>query len=195
MEAKAQMIQEQPKRPMSVDPRKFNLWLFMATVVMLFGAYLSAILVAKAEAGWAEYQLPDSLWFTSGIIVLSSIFLQLAYRSAKKDNLSTLKIYMSITMGLGLLFLAGQYYAWTELVAMKVYFSGDNLAGSFFYVISGLHGVHLIGGIVYLIIVFVNTFQAKVHSKNLNRMEMCATYWHFLGGLWLILFIFLFVNI
>jgi cytochrome c oxidase subunit 3 len=119
-----------------------------------------------------------------------------AYISAKRDNLQMLKIAMFITTLLGIGFLVGQWYSWVALVDMKVFFAGSysNPSGSFLYVITGLHAFHLITGIVFLAIILGASFQYKIHSKSMVRMEMCATYWHFLDILWLYLFAFLLIN-
>ncbi|MEQ9164824.1 MAG: cytochrome c oxidase subunit 3, partial [Fulvivirga sp.] len=69
-----------------------------------------------------------------------------------------------------------------------------NPSGSFLYILSGLHGLHLVSGIIFLIIVLISTFKYRVHSKNLAQIQMCTTYWHFLGGLWIYLFVFLLLN-
>ena len=184
---------EQPKVTLSMHPKKFALWLFMVTVVMLFAAFTSAYIVRQSEGNWLQFELPAAFWITSGIIILSSLTMHWAYLSAKKDNLDTVKLAMGITTVLGIAFLVGQFMAWEELVKENVYFVG-NPAGSFVYVFTGLHGVHLIGGVVFLLIVLIQTFRYKVHAKNLDQIEMCATYWHFLDGLWLYLFLFLLLN-
>jgi cytochrome c oxidase subunit 3 len=116
--------------------------------------------------------------------------MQGAYWSAKKDNLDRVKLLVTLTSVLGLIFLAGQVLAWRELVKMSIYFVG-NPSGSFLYVLTGLHGLHLVTAIIFLLIVLNATWKYKVHSKNMAQMEMCTTYWHFLSGLWLYLFVFL----
>ncbi|MCU0401185.1 MAG: cytochrome c oxidase subunit 3 [Algoriphagus sp.] len=181
------------EQPISMHPKKFALWLFMVTVVMIFAALTSAYIVRQAEGNWLEYELPEIFWVTSGIVVLSSISLQWSYLSAKKDNFTSLRIGMLATVILGIAFLVGQWYSWVALVDRDVFFVG-NPAGSFLYVFTGLHAVHLISGVIFLIIVLISTFRLKVHSKSLNTMEMATTYWHFLGGLWLYLFMFLLLN-
>jgi cytochrome c oxidase subunit 3 len=181
------------EQPISMHPKKFALWLFMVTVVMIFAALTSAYIVRQAEGNWLEYELPEIFWITSGIVVLSSISLQWSYYSAKKDNFTSLRIGMLMTVILGIAFLVGQWYSWVALVDRDVFFVG-NPAGSFLYVFTGLHAVHLISGVIFLIIVLISTFRLKVHSKALNTMEMATTYWHFLGGLWLYLFMFLLLN-
>ena len=117
----------------------------------------------------------------------------MAYYSAKKDNFIGLRLGMVLTVLLGIGFLIGQWYSWVALVDREVFFVG-NPAGSFLYVFTGLHAVHLISGVIFLIIVLISTFRYKVHSQALNTLDMAATYWHFLGGLWLYLFLFLLLN-
>jgi cytochrome c oxidase subunit 3 len=184
---------EEVEQPISMHPKKFAMWLFIVSVVMIFAGLTSAFIVRQSEGNWLDYDLPNIFWFTTGIIVLSSFFMQWAIVSAKKDQLENLKIGISITTLLGIAFLVGQWYSWVALVNMDVYFVG-NPAGSFLYVLTGLHAVHLISGVIFLIIMLISSFRYQVHSKRLVKLEMCATYWHFLGGLWLYLFIFLLFN-
>ena len=181
------------EQPISMHPKKFALWLFLVTVVMIFAALTSAYIVRQAEGNWLEYDLPEIFWVTSGIVILSSISLQVAYFAAKKDNFLGLRIGMVATVLLGIGFLVGQWYSWVALVDREVFFVG-NPAGSFLYVFTGLHAVHLISGVIFLIIVLISTFRYKVHSQAMNTLEMATTYWHFLGGLWLYLFLFLLLN-
>lgn len=183
-------IVEEPKKPISMHPKKFAMWLFIGSVAMLFAAFTSAYIVRQAEGNWLYFDLPNLFYVTSGIILLSSVTLQWAYWEAKKDNLDRVKLLVGITSFLGVAFLVGQVMAWSELVDHSVYLVG-NPSGSFIYILTGLHGAHLISGIAFLLIVLNSTFKFKIHSKNLAQMEMCLTYWHFLGGLWLYLFVFL----
>lgn len=186
-------LTEEPKRPLSMHPKKFALWLFIITVVMIFAALTSAYIVRQAEGNWLVFELPTAMWVTTGIILLSSVTMHWAYQAAKKDELDQVKLAIGITTGLGILFLVGQFYVWGILVDKNVFFVG-NPSGSFLYVLSGLHGLHLISGIIFLIIVLISALRYKVHAKNLNQIQMCATYWHFLDGLWIYLFIFLLLN-
>jgi cytochrome c oxidase subunit 3 len=186
-------IVEEAKKPMAMNPKKFALWLFIVSVVMIFASMTSAYIVRQAEGNWLFFELPQLFWINTGIILVSSITMHWAYLSAKRDKLESVKIATIITTILGISFLVGQYLAWGDLVTNRVHFVG-NPSGSFVYVISGLHGLHIIGGVVFLLILLNSTFKYKVHSKSLNQIEMCVTYWHFLGGLWLYLFIFLLLN-
>ena len=177
----------------SMNPKKFILWLFIVSIVMIFAALTSAYIVRQAEGNWLQFEMPTMLYISSVVILLSSATLHWSYLAAKKDKLANLKIGIILSTILGLVFLATQFEAWKELVAMDVYFVG-NPAGSFLYVLTGLHAFHLIFGVIFLIIVLISSFRDKVHSKNLNLMEMGATFWHFLGGFWIYLFLFLLLN-
>jgi len=190
-------IVEEARKPLSMNPKKFALWLFIGSVVMVFAALTSAYIVRQAEGNWMLFDLPSLFWVNTGIIIVSSVTMHWAYLSAKKDDLVTTKLALSLTTVLGMGFLVGQYMAWGQLVDSNVYLVNDRagaVSGSFVYVISGLHGLHIISGIIFLLIVLLATVRYKTHSKNLTQMEMCVTYWHFLGGLWLYLFLFLLFN-
>lgn len=176
-----------------IHPKKFGLWIFMVSVVMLFGALTSAYIVRRAEGNWHTFELPTVFFWSTLVILLSSVTMHWAYLSAKKDNITQLKIGILLTSLLGFAFMVLQWYGWKALVAMEVFFAFDNPSGSFLYVISGLHGAHLLSGVVYLYIILWASFRLKIHSKSLVRLEMCASYWHFLGLLWLYLFVFLWI--
>ena len=181
------------EQPLSMHPKKFALWLFIVTVVMIFAAFTSAHIVRQADGDWLIYDLPSMLWYTSGIIILSSVFMQWAYIAAKKDKLEQVKLALGITTILGILFLFGQLKAWEQMVDANVYFTG-NPAGSFLYIFTGIHALHLISGVIYLIYMLISSLRNKVHSETMLNMEMSSTWWHFLGGLWIYLFIFLLLN-
>lgn len=181
------------RRAMGMNPSKFMVWLFIVTIVMLFAALTSAYIVKQSEGNWLYFDLPRIFWITTAIIMLSSISMQFAYWASGRDDFGKLKAFLIITILLGATFLVGQYYSWKQLVAMDVYFVG-NPSGSFLYVLTGLHAIHILSGLVFLLIVTVSAFRLKIHSKNKIKIEMCTTFWHFLGGLWLYLFLFLKIN-
>jgi cytochrome c oxidase subunit III len=184
---------EGAEQPIAMHPKKFALWLFIVSTVMVFAALTSAYIVRQAEGNWLEFDLPNMLFYSSVIIAISSGTMHWAYLSAKKDDLNTLRLAMGITTLLGIAFLTVQWYSWVALVDRDVYFVG-NPAGSFLYVFTGLHALHLISGVIFLIIVLISSFKYKIHSQKMTRLEMCSTYWHFLGGLWIYLFMFLLLN-
>ena len=189
-------IVEDARKTRSMNPKKFALWLFMVSVVMLFGAWTSAYIVKRGEPGWISIELPGMFWLTTLIIVLSSATMVWAHRAARRDNLEQTKLGLVITSVLGVAFLVGQWMAWQKMVEMNYYFagSGSNSASSFIYVLTGFHGLHIVSGVIVLFIILIAAFRYKVHSRNMLKMELCSTYWHFLGGLWLYLFVFLLLN-
>ncbi len=191
MEIKELKIVEEARKPLSMNPKKFALWLFMVSVMMLFGAWTSAYLVKRADAGWAEIILPQRFLINTLIIIASSISLIVAYRAARKDNIALLKAGLVLTFLLGLAFVAGQIMGYGDLIRLNEYFTGGNVSHSFIYVLTGVHALHMVSGIIFLGVVLADAFRFRVHSKSMFRLELCSTYWHFLGGLWLYLFVFL----
>jgi cytochrome c oxidase subunit 3 len=176
---------------LGMNPKKFSMWLFLLSVVMIFASLTSGYIVRKSEGNWVDFELPPIFWVTSIILILSSVTHHLAFIQAKRDNLDQVKGWMIITTLLGLGFLVTQFYAWVYLVGINVYFVGNNVAGSFLYVLTGLHALHLISAIIFVLIITYKTFRFDVHSKNILGIELSTTYWHFLDALWIYLFVFL----
>lgn len=187
-------IVEEARSPLAMNPKKFALWLFIVTVIMLFAAWTSAYIVKRADTGWSEIAMPWHFWMNTSVIGLSSVTMFLATRAARRDSLETVKLMMALTAVFGVAFLAGQLLAYSEMMTMNEYFTGGNVSHSFIYVITGAHGLHVLSGVIVLIFTLVSAFRNKVHSGSMNGIEMCATYWHFLGVLWLYLFVFLLLN-
>jgi|SRR6185437_5019366 len=189
-------VNNNPEKPLAMNAKKFALWLFLVSVSMLFAAFSSAFIVKKGESNWVQFPLPDILWVSTAVILISSITMQWAYFAAKKDNFQILKIALLITSVLGVVFLVAQFEAWRQLVNEGIYFGGSKShpSGSYLYVFTGLHGLHLISGVIFLFIMLISSLKYKIHSKNMLSIEMCATYWHFLDALWIYLFVFLLLN-
>ncbi|TAG57155.1 MAG: cytochrome oxidase subunit III [Cytophagales bacterium] len=180
-------------RPLGMNPLKFSAWLFIVSIIMVFASLTSAFIVRRSEGNWLEFELPILFWYNTVLLLLSSVTMHFSYLQAKKDNFTQLKIGIFFTAILGIGFLILQFYGWIALVDNKVFLVG-NPAGSFVYILSGLHGAHIIAGVIFLLIVFIMVFQDKIHSKKMLWIEICTTFWHFLDGLWLYLFLFLILN-
>ncbi len=180
----------QINRPQRMDARKFAVWLFMASVVMIFAALTSAYIVRQAEGDWDVFELPPIFLASTLVILASSGTMHWAVYSARRNHLETIKLALGVTLLLGFAFLVLQWYGWVELVRIHVYLVG-NPSGSFVYVISGLHGLHIIGGLVYLLVTLWSAYNYRIHSKSLSRIETCAVFWHFLDGLWVYLYLFM----
>ncbi len=185
---------DEPEETLSMNPKKFMLWLTIVSILMMFAGWTSGYLVRKAEGRWHEFELPVIFWYSTGILLVSSISMFLAVQYAKKDNFNALKIAISITFVFGLTFLITQVIGFSDLIKNQLYFAGSDVAASWLYALVGLHAAHVISGLVVLLISLISSFKFTVNSKNLLRIQLCATYWHFLDFLWLYLFVFLYFN-
>ncbi len=181
---------QEPKPILTVNKWKFIIWLFIITIIMLFASQTSAYIVRRAEGNWTEFEIPLIFWYSSLVLIVSSIFMQLSLMAAKKDEFGKLKAFISISFLLGIIFLIMQYIGWQNLQTQGIYLKG-NPSGSFYYIITGLHGFHLITGLIVMLFSFYSSFKLDIHSKNLIRLEVCTIYWHFLDLLWIYLFGFL----
>ncbi|MDB5257879.1 MAG: coxO [Chitinophagaceae bacterium] len=183
-------------RPEVINSKKMILWLFIVTIVMLFAAFTSAYIVRKADGEWLLFSLPSIFAYSTAVILLSSITMQWAYTLVKKGLIEKAKPLVAITFVLGLTFLYIQYIGWGELVDMNVFLGGDssNPAGSFVYILSGVHAFHLVTGLIYILIVFSMLFSGKITKEKSLQFDLCTIYWHFLDLLWIYLFVFLLVN-
>lgn len=190
MAEQIKVVQEEPDTILRVNKWKFITWLFIISIVMLFASQTSAYLVRRAEGNWMEFTVPVIFYYSTAVLILSSVFLHLAYLSARKDNFSQLRAFISVAFGAGIVFLVIQYYGWQDLQEQGVFLKG-NPSGSFFYVLTGLHGFHLITGLFVILFAFIAAFRSKINAKELNQLEVCNTYWHFLDLLWVYLFVFL----
>ncbi len=183
-----------PKENQVMDPKKFNLWLAIAGSVMLFAGLTSAYIVRRAEGNWNSFDIPDQFIYSTIIVVLSSFTIQWAWFSARKDEINQTKIGLWTTLILGLGFLYSQFLGWESLVKLQLFFSGDDVASSFFYVITAFHFLHVVGGLIAMIRALVKTYRLEIHKTNMRTISMCTTYWHFMGILWIYLYLFLFLN-
>ncbi|MGR6087269.1 MAG: cytochrome c oxidase subunit 3 [Arcticibacter sp.] len=169
---------------------KILLWLSMVSMVMMFAGLTSGYIVRQAEANWLFFEMPSVFTYSTIIIILSSISMFWAQRSVAKNDRSGLTKGLTITLVLGLAFCVTQFSAWSELVRQGIYFTG-NPSGSFLYVLSALHLLHLAGGILYLVIVTARSYQGRYTAENHLPIELCSIFWHFLDILWVYLFVFL----
>lgn len=167
------------------------LWIGIGAIVMFFAGLTSAYIVRKAEGNWLEFILPEWFLYSTIIIVLSSVLLIVAKSHLKKDKPVTLLILA--TLLLGVLFSYFQFRGWQNLTTQGIFLTGEgsNVAGSFLYVITLAHLVHLLGGLIALVVTLINAREGKYTSNNYLGFELTSNYWHFLGLLWVYLFFFL----
>ena len=166
------------------------LWIGIGSIVMFFGGLTSAYIVRKAEGNWLEFEMP--IWFTISTIavILSSASLWFDLQNIKKDKSAT--NLLLTTLIIGLFFTFSQVQGWEDLVAKGVYLTGEgsNPSGSFIYVLTLAHLMHLLGGLVALSITTVKSKLNKYSKEDYLGIELISIYWHFIGLLWLYLFLF-----
>ena len=167
------------------------LWVGMGSIAMFFAGLTSAYIVRKAEGNWTEFILPEWFWYSTITIILSSMVLILAKQKIKQDK-SVFSLVLSV-FALGLVFTFFQLNGWEQLTNQGVYLTGEgsNVAGSFLYVLTLSHLVHLIGGLIALLVTAINAKRQKYSAENYLGLEITSIYWHFLSILWIYLFCFL----
>lgn len=190
---------ELEKRNYIFHPQKFALWLFILTVIMIFGGLTSAYIVQQSFVSAERrifFDLPEILWMNLAVILLSSVTMQYGIWVSRKNERNKALIALGLTLGLGVLFLVGQVNAWGAMVESgmpMVDNSRTDNSVSFFYVFTGLHGAHIIGAVIVLSIVFIRTALQNYREVGQRALtyELTGIFWHFLGLLWVYLFIFL----
>ncbi len=176
--------------------KKFNLWLGMIGMFMMFAALSSGFIVYTAggvDRG-IKTILPDAFIYSTLLIVASSVTMQLAYVAAKKTRFARQKLLLMVTLLLGVGFFAVQVYAWGVLTGRGVVFVNNNASQSFIYVFTGMHLAHIIAGIIVLGRALVGHLQGVKQVSNVFRMDLATLFWHFLGFLWIYIYVFLLLN-
>ncbi len=173
------------------------LMIAMFSVIMLFAGLTSAYIVSKGALGmnWDAISLPVPFYISTVIILLSSVCAQLVVQHVKANNFDMIKLYLLCTLLLGFSFFLSQFFGWKSLVNLGKFLSGNNVASSYLYVFTIAHMLHLIGGLIFVIISFFNSSYKYYNSDNLHGIKLIVKFWHFLGVLWIYLFLFLlFIN-
>jgi cytochrome c oxidase subunit III len=177
-----------------IEPSKYKImmWLLITSVTMLFVALTSAYIFRQANrASWKPLVIPVALWVSTGFILLSSVSFELARRALRKNLFEPFRTWVLTTTVLGVAFLIGQVLAWRQLTSQGLYLQ-SNPHSSFFYLLTGLHGLHLLGGIIALAYVTIAALRMRISARNRNTIEVTSLYWHFMDGLWVYLFALLF---
>jgi cytochrome c oxidase subunit III len=181
----------------SPDRYRTGMLVALAGVAMMFTALTSAYIVrAGTWNDWRPISMPRMLWVSTGIILLSSLTFEVARRALKLGRNVAFKRWLLVTVVLGLGFLATQLMAWRELAAAGVYLA-SNPHSSFFYVLTGVHGLHLLGGILFLDYLLLRSWRNRSEENGARKRQSvvgaAALYWHFMFGVWIYLFLLLFL--
>ncbi len=178
-----------------IHPQKFALWAALASITMMFASLTSAYVVRRGAGNWLEYKLPQLFFLSTLVLLISSLTLHLSYTAFKRGEETQYKSLLLVTMVLGLAFAVLQYQGWMTLYSYGIEMKG-NPSGSFFYAISGIHLVHVLGGLAALITALVHAYGLpfKVTEKRRHRFELVCHYWHFVDILWVYLLSFMIIQ-
>ncbi len=178
------------------EPVRTGVWVGLATVGMMFAAFTSAAVVRKGSADdWHHIVLPSILYFNTLVLVISSVTLEIARRKvlvyARGENPSQIVplAWLGSTLALGLVFVVGQFVAWSQLKSQGVYLA-TSPTSSFFYVMTVIHAIHVAGGLGGLTRVILKT-SGHVFTLKRSTLDGTAYYWHFMGALWIYLLLLL----
>ncbi len=182
----------------SPPPSSSAIWVGIAAISMSFAAFTSALIVRQgASTDWRHIALPSILYLSTFLLLVSSVTLEVARRRVAafmgglERQVEIPRRWLYATLLLGLLFVAGQYMAWLQLRSQGLYLA-TNPNSSFFYLFTALHALHVLGGLAGLVRVILKLGQSALRRSTLNATSY---YWHFMGVLWLYLFLLLWMRI
>lgn len=172
-----------------IHPHKFTMWVAIGSMLMLFAGLTSAYIVKSSQDNWIEVETPNQFWYSTLVIIISSITIQMAYRSFKHREMRKYRMFIMSTLVLGILFVLLQWLGFKWLWDNNVRLTGSG-AGQFLYVIAGLHVLHVMGGIVALVVIVIKAFFGNIRNYDSVPVDIMKTYWHFVDLLWLYLLVF-----
>ncbi len=186
------MTAVQANGPQRIHRHKFTLWVAMGSMVMMFAGLTSAYIVKKNQSSWLEFNLPVLFWYSTAVILVSSFTIQMAVQAHKAREMGKYRALITLTALLGLAFLVMQIMGFLDLESNNIALTGSrsNSAASFLLVITGLHMLHVLGGVVAILFIFIRAYNSQEKAGSSLPVELAATYWHFVDVLWIYLFIF-----
>lgn len=173
-----------------IHPHKFTLWVAICSLIMMFAGLTSAYIIRRNQANWLTIDIPVIFYYSTAIIILSSVTMMLSHRAFAERQMAKYRMLLAITTLLGIAFTIMQVIGFVQLTASGMTYT-KNVGYSFFYILVGLHAVHVIGGVITLIVMFLKIFSGRSRNYSIVPVEMIGTYWHFVDLLWIYLFVFL----
>lgn len=174
-------------RSLRLPDARLGLFVFLAVVTSLFALFISAYTMRMELGDWRPLPDPNLLWLNTGLLIFSSIALQWAYIATGRDQVKTARKALLVAGFFAFAFMLGQLLAWQQLVEAG-YFANTNPANAFFYLITGTHALHLLGGLVAWGRTTIKLLSGSEIASIRTSVELCAVYWHFLLIIWVILF-------
>lgn len=173
-----------------LHPHKFALWVAIASILMMFAGLTSAFIIKSNQTGWRTFEIPSIFWVSTALILASSLTIVMATRAFRRRNMQGYRGLLLLTFVLGVAFLICQVSGFLQMWDQNVQFRGSSGAGQFFYAIAGLHGLHVLGGIVALLVLFLRSVFGRTKTYSAVPVEVMGMYWHFVDFLWLYLMVF-----
>jgi cytochrome c oxidase subunit 3 len=173
-----------------IHPHKFTLWIGIGSIIMMFAGLTSAYIVKGSLPGFSAVQMPQIFYYSTAVMLISSVTMQWALKSFKERGMQQYRRLITVTVILGIGFIAMQIIGFSQLWNNGTKLQGSTGAGQFLYVIFGLHAVHVLGGVIALLVIFIKAFSARIRNYNAVPVEVMSTYWHFVDLLWVYLFVF-----
>jgi cytochrome c oxidase subunit 3 len=184
------------------EPFRFMVWLGIASSVMLFTILLVTYIIRRTGPDWADVKLPNVFLISTVVIVLSSFTLNNATQAFRHERFGSYRTNIATTLVLGTLFILLQGWGWRQMILAGIKLEG-NPAGGFVYIISGIHLLHILIGLIFLVIAlaealrrrpYVDSFVYSVNPPNQLKIRLITLYWHFVDILWVGLFVFLLIH-
>ena len=179
-----------PRADLPAGPYPMGLMAILATVAMLFAAFTAALLIRRTGADWTPVELPMIVWINAVVIVLSSGLVETSKQRLGHADAESAPLWLSMAGVLGLLFLTGQWVAWRALISQGVLLPSSPHA-AFFYMLSAVHGAHVIGGLGALAWTLKRALGGGYTAASHAGLTHAAIYWHFVGAVWIYLLILL----
>jgi cytochrome c oxidase subunit 3 len=183
------MMNKQRKK---IHPHKFTLWVAIGSILMMFAGLTSAYIVKRNQASWIMLEIPVLFWYSTFTILASSATVYVALQKLKQREMVAHRNWLAITAVLGVLFLLLQIAGFMKFdeLDIRLVGAGSNASYSFLLAISGLHGLHVLGGVIALVVIAIRALSTTNRNYSSIPLEIAATYWHFVDILWIYLFIF-----
>ncbi len=186
-------ITQLPIKEKLARSKKQMMWFAIASLIMMFAGLTSAYIVSSSRRDWVDFDLPNEFYYSTGVIILSSLTLFLAKRSIIAGNIKGATIMTVITFILGTAFVFMQFQGFNTLTDLDIYFTGQgsSVSASFVYLIVLAHLAHIVAGLIALLIVTINMVRGKYNKEDYLGFELGAIFWHFVDFLWIFLLSFL----
>jgi cytochrome c oxidase subunit 3 len=175
-----------------IHPHKFTMWVAIGSILMMFAGLTSAYIVKRSQVNWLMIEIPTIFWFSTLAIISSSATIHLSLKSLKERSMVEYRRWMVVTAALGVLFIILQIIGFVQFGKqdIRIVGAGSNASYSFLFAISSLHGLHVLGGVIALLVIAIRAVSISKRNYSTLPLEITATYWHFVDALWIYLFIF-----